>query len=103
MASISGPGSSISAQKRSRMATVMGPASPSPIFSPSRVLIGRDAARGGDRHQFVGVVELLAGDVAQRGLDAHLVGELVDRLAGDAGQRVPRRRGELAVLDDARR
>lgn len=40
IASISGPGSSISAQNRSRIFTVIGPGSPLPIGSPSSELIG---------------------------------------------------------------
>jgi hypothetical protein len=58
MASISGDGSSIKAQNRSRIFTVTGPGSPLPIGSPSSELIGGDATRGGDRHQLVGVVQL---------------------------------------------
>src|SRR3954453_5150917 len=40
MGSISGEGSSINAQNRSRIFTVSGPGSPLPTGSPSRVLIG---------------------------------------------------------------
>ena len=100
IASISGDGSSISAQNRSRIATVSGPGLPSPIGCPSSEVIGvTPPAVVTAINSSASYSSWLVTSRRLR-LDTHRVGELEHRLAGDAGQRIARRRCQLAVLDD---